>query len=871
MRSTQQPLDATHDMAEADLTTLEAAQRLGVSERTIRRAIVRGDIPARKQGGAYRIAAKVLERIAPPRPSPRLVTLIPPRDGKAPLPRPLTPFIGRRDDLAAVIALLQDGTVRLLTLIGPGGIGKTRLAIEAASAVEGSFADGAVFVSLGAIAREVHVLPAIATALGLKESVRHDLRQRVRAFLLPRRLLLLIDNIEHLPRAAPLVGQLMMDAPGLTVLLTGRAPLHISGEHEFPVPALGLPTPDHPLTADAVVASDGGLLFVERARAIDPNFSLDESSATAVAEICARLDGLPLAIELAAAHAKLLPPRMLLERLAPALAFLTGGPRDAPRRQRTLRDTIAWSYDLLSPEDQAFFRRLAVFAGGFTIEAAEYKGGDKQFTPLSAEAAQRPSPPFPPAPPSTLDRLAALLDQSLLLREIGLQGEPRFRMLATLRDFGVEQLAALDEEVSARAAHAQYFLHFAQSLRVPALLNVAAEPLSRLEAEHANLHAALTWLDEAGPDEAFVRLAAALCGYWNALSRFREWREWLERALAKSDAAQALDRARVLIGLGRLNRQQGELATSEVSFDSGLPLLRELADPLEASATLVWRSSLAKDRGDHALAERLVAEALALAETADEPRWSAAAAGNALANLGRWQRRRGAFAHAAYQLEAVLQCFQQQGLERGVTRSLHDLGDLARDQGNTPLAATRYSQVLARAGEEGDLVLMTEALEGVAGAAAGLGHFRHAARLYGATDALRERAGTAFLHPEDIVARQRGFAQVRQAFGEERVAALQKEGGALSPASIKADVAAVVSALGEPAVQSAGRGDRTALTEREREVLRLLVARRTDREIANVLFLSQHTVHWHVSRILGKLGVNSRRQAAALAMADGLV
>jgi excisionase family DNA binding protein len=851
--------DARPDHPETMLTTREAAERLGVHERTVRRAITRGAIPALKQDGGYYIAATALARVEPHQPVARLVAA-PPSDGMAPLPTPLAPFIGRQSELAAVVALLADPTVRLLPLTGPGGIGKTRLAIAAASRVQDDFPDGVVFVSLAVIAREGLVLPAVAEALGLKESRLENLQTRVRAVLYSRRLLLFLDNVEHLPGAAPLLSQLLVDAPAVTALVTSRAPLHISGEREWPVPPLGLPNMRVAVSPEALLASDAGRLFVERARAIDPTFVLEENTAGAVAEICVRLDGLPLAIELATARTKVLPPGVLLERLTPALPWLTSGPRDLPQRQRTLRQAIAWSYDLLSTDQQTLFRHLAVFAGGFDLEAATeiaectLRRGEEDSDALSA-----------------VDLVGALLDQSLIFRQGELHGRPRFSMLETIREFGLERLVAHGEEPSARAAHAQLVLDRAQALRIPAALATAQEPLDRLAVEDANVRLALAWLDDAGPAIDFVRLAAALLGYWYALSRFREGREWLERALAKSEAVPALDRARVMIGLGRLAAFQGDRAAAEPLFTVGIPLLRATADPLEIAAALIWRGAMANHTGDYTMAECLLEEAQALAATANDPGLRSAAAGNVLSNLGVAARGQGNLELATQRHEAALARYQEHGHGLGVSRAQRDLGDVARDLGDFPLAVERYQRVLTRVGEQGDMRLVADALAGVACAAAAWGDMGPAARLFGAAEALRERVGTVILLPADLVAEQRGITTVRQTLREEHCAAFWAEGRALTRVEAKVEAGMVVLGGLQAGSKPAGPGTHTGMTRREREVLRLLVARRTDREIAEALFLSPRTVSSHVAAILGKLGVASRRDAARLAIAGGVV
>jgi excisionase family DNA binding protein len=852
--TTKRSEGAPRATAKTLLTTREAAARLDVTERTVRRAIARGELPAFKHRGAYRIPAAALETDAPPRQVPKLFALPPAADGVASLPVPPTTFVGRTTERAEVAALLLNPDVRLLTLTGPGGIGKTRLAIAAAGEVEADFPDGVAFVDLAAIAQDDLVLPAIAAALGVAEAAQHDLLSRVCTRLSGRRLLLVLDNFEHVLEAAPVVSRLLRAATDLTVLVTSRIPLRLAGERELQAPALSLPGTGEPLTAETLLTSDAGRLFVERARAVDAAFVLDERNTAAVAEICAMLDGLPLAIELATARLKTLPPGHLRERLERRLPLLTGAPRDAAPRHATMRDAVAWSYDLASPDEQRLFRRLAVFAGGFTLDAVEgvslRSGGDERSDT-----------------PSSLDILASLIDQSLLVREIGPDGEPRYRMLETIREFGLEQLDPA-EEAAARTAHAGYFLRLASALRPLVTTRSARAPLDRLEAEEANLRAALDWLAARGPVEAFAHMVAACYTFLFALSHFAEAETWLTRGLEIRDRAAPADRARLAVGAGELLMVQGIFSQAAAALADGVALVRELDDAFDLAMALISRGASLNYGGEYAAAEPFFHEALIAADRIADPTLRAAAAGRALANLGVSARGRGDLDLATARGEEALARIRGKGLDLAETRALMDLGDVARNQGNSRLAVERYLACITASEERRELRLVAEALDGIGSVAGNWGLARAALLLFGAAGGVRERIGYGMLLPLDVATRDRYLAGLLASLGEESVALLLAEGRALT----LAEAIGVAATVADPAETTAGselRG-RIDLTARERDVLRLLVARRTDREIADALFLSPRTVNWHVARILGKLGASSRRDAATVAIARGL-
>jgi predicted ATPase/DNA-binding XRE family transcriptional regulator len=428
------------------------------------------------------------------------------------LPVQLTSFVGREREVGKVRRLLRRQDIRLVTLTGPGGIGKTRLAVRVAAEPLDAFPDGVFYVALPAVADRDGATRAIARALGMPDADGQASPSSLVDILGARELLLLLDNFEHLLDAAPLVVELLRGCPRLKVLVTSRAALRVSGEQQFPVPPLAVPDPEHVPPVDLLAGYAATALFVDRATRVRPDFRLTTGNAAAVAAICARLDGLPLALELAAARVKLLSVPALLARLGgvsggPSLRLLTGGPRDAPPRQRTLRDTIAWSYHLLSAEERHLFRHLAVFAGGCTLAAAEAVctltppvGGTNQAPPpgpvlgtLAASGALARDAPAEEGPASdVLDGLASLVDKSLVYQAEGPDGEPRFMMLETIRGYALEQLAAHGEVAAARKQHAHYYL--AQVEATGALLFAAPRHRMRVAAEQDNIQAALRWL-----------------------------------------------------------------------------------------------------------------------------------------------------------------------------------------------------------------------------------------------------------------------------------------------------------------------------------------------------------------------------------------
>ena len=719
-------------------------------------------------------------------------------------PAALTPFFGREAEVAAVQSLLRDAEVRLLTLTGPGGIGKTRLALAAGEKLAPSFTHGAVFVDLAPVRDPALVLPAIAAAIGVRETPVHPLAGLVEEELADRHLLLLLDNFEQLSDAAPVVADLLAAAPGVKILVTSRAPLRLRGEHVYAVPALALPTAAE--RAD-LAANEAVAFFVDRAQAVRPGFALTDELAPVIAEICARLDGLPLAIELAAARLKLLPPRALLARLEQRLPLLTGGPRDAPARQQTLRDAIAWSYDLLTPDEQTLFARLGIFVGGFTIEGVEGV-----------------APPERSATPSTFDLLAALADASLV-RQDETGPEPRFALLETIREFALERLRERgdDEHEALAASHAACFLNLVEDACAGLVGPRQGELLSRLDAEEANIRAALAWTIARGSPALALRFTRALWRYWTSRGHLLEGRDWLERALALpgvADAPAAIQ-ADAHNALGNLLGDSGEYARAREHYQAALALRRTIADqagiagalnnlgivafwlgdydgaialheesraireklgdPFQMALSLSNLGDVMLARGEFDRARELQTESLRLREQAGD----AAGAAYSLYNLGEIARLQGAAVEAARLLTDSTRRFALLGDKIGAAYAEGSLGDLASREGNAARAAELLGRVLRTRVEIGDRRGTIETLEAIAIAAIRAGNDAAGLRLLGAARSQREAIGSP-LPPVVQSDQEHGLAPARSRLGSAAFDTALAEGRGLAAEQVLA-------------------------------------------------------------------------------------
>jgi predicted ATPase/class 3 adenylate cyclase len=597
------------------------------------------------------------------------------------LPVQPTPLIGREQIGATACGLLRHADIRLLTLSGPGGTGKTRLGLQVAADLLEDFDSGIYFVPLAAIRDPALVASSIARTLDIQEKAGQALLDSLKESLREQQILLVLDNFEQVVDAAPLVAELLAACPRLKCLVTSRVVLRLSGEHEFPVPPLELPDPRHLPAVDALSQYAAVALFIQRALTIKPDFRVKNDNAAAVAEICVRLDGLPLAIELAAARIKLLPPQAILARLGRRLELLRGGTRDVPDRHQTLRQAIAWSYDLLEAGEQALFRRLAVFVGGCTLEAAE--AVCQAVHDLAADPGQSLE---------VLDGVASLLDKSLLRQAEQASGEPRFRMLETIREYGLECLVASGEEPAVRRAHADYYLALVEAAELALSGPEQTTWLQRLEAEHDNLRAALRWAEESGEAELGLRLAGALCQFWLMHGHLREGQERLARLLGLAEAAlRTAVRAKVLTGAGHLAHNLGDYATARTRFEESLALWRDLGNQQGIATSLNDLGWVASSQGDFAAAHSLSQESLVLWREIGNQQGIA----TSLHNLGFVAHGQGEYAAARALHQESLALRQELGDKRGIAFSLTHLGRAMHKQGDLRGATALLEEALA--------------------------------------------------------------------------------------------------------------------------------------------------------------------------------
>ena len=757
--------------------------------------------------------------------------------GDAPgrLPRPRTSFVGRENELARARHLL--GHNRLLTLTGPGGCGKTRLSIALAARVMGGFPEGVRFVPLAAISDASLVPVSIAQGMGLQDSRDGPLLEHLSGYLGDRKLLLVLDNFEHVLAAGEFVQELLAGSTQLRILVTSRSPLRLSGEQEFPVPALRVPEPGGAPSVTAVAACESAQLFAARAAALVPGFAIDEQNAGAIAGIVERLDGLPLAIELAAARVKLLPPAVILARLEDPLGLLVSGGRDAPDRQRTLRATIAWSYDLLSEAARRLLAAASVFRGGISLESIEA---------VCAEALHLGVP--------VLDALQQLVDHSLLRLVVPSALMPRYAMLETVREFAAGRLNTLPDAAAIRAAHAAQFGRLAKDLARPPCWP-ARDGLDLLELEHGNFRVALDWYRREDPSAA-LRLANRLTAFWSARGHFSEGRRRLGELL---ELVPDHDPGRVdaLSGAAWLATDQGDRASAIPLLDESIERARATHDVVREATALYYRGRAKQIIGDPA------------GGAADiERAWELQADGGADLAAALWWA--GAAAMFEDDLGLAIERFERcaelsgaLGLPAIEARALQLLGVSRLELGDLHGAKSALGKGVPAIADIGDRFAIPVGLSALAGLAAKGGRPRAALRLAGAAAAYEEVNQT--YRPQKIRAfLDAWLAPVRTTVGT-AAAKLFDEGRGLAPGQ------AIVLGLDDKTEdRRQGGGPSASLTRREREIAALVATGLTNREIAGQLYLSVRTVEVHVDHILSKLGFRTRTQLAAWVQEEGL-
>ena len=776
------------------------------------------------------------------------------RQGNVPLQ--LTSFVGRELALDEVERLLA--STRLVTLVGAPGVGKTRLALQVAarrldpSTNSGqAYRDGVWLVELAALTESAQVPRAVASALGVHEQPGRPLSETLADVLAPRSLLLVLDNCEHLVEAcAHLAWVLLRTCSGLRILATSRQPLRSDGETTWWVPSLSVPRPERAPTPERLAEYDAVDLFVERAQAALPIFEVTNENAPAVADVCRRLDGIPLALELAAARIPGLSVQQIARRLDDRFRLLAHGRRTALPRHQTLRGMIDWSYGLLAEPERVLLRRLAVFAG-WTLDAAE-----AICNPAGALAVD------------LLDGIASLVDQSLVRQDAVSGGEPRYAMLETIREYGLEQLEASGEAEEIWRRHASYFVELAERAAPELFGREQLTWAARLDAEHDNLRAALRWAGDRGEVELGLRMGAALWRFWHVRGHYTEGRDRLTALLSSATApAHAALRGALLVGLGILLTDQADYAAARSCFDESLAIWRRSQDERGIARALTGLAWVAIAEGDFAAASILHEAGLAIWRRQGDRRDIA----YSLSSLGWVATTRGDHAAAHALLTESLEIGRQLGDKRGITNSLLHLAWLAHAQGDSVAARGLVTEALVVAGELRDRSLASEALELSAKSALRNREGHRAARLLGSAHALREAIG-APIPPSDRAAYEEDVVAARALLRDQAFAAAWAEGRTMT----LEQAIALALAPPEPAPAAIANGSTVArpadpLTRREREVAALIARGLTNRQIAEELVIAERTAHAHVGNILGKLGFPSRAQVAAWAVEQGLL
>ncbi len=763
------------------------------------------------------------------------------------LPLQLTSFIGRERELAEVKRLLA--TTRLLTLTGAGGCGKTRLALRAAEGLLDEYPDGVWFVDLAPLSDPSLIPQVIASILDLQESAEAPVGNVLENYLRTKNLLLVLDNCEHLIEAcAQLSDTLLRACPNLKILATSRETLNIAGETTLGVPPLSLPDPKQLPTIEALKQFESIQLFAARAGATEPHFQLTNSNAPAIAQICQRLDGMPLAIELAAARVKSIGVEQIAARLDDRFQLLTGGSRTALPRQQTLRATIDWSHDLLPEQERILFRRLSVFAGGWTLTAAEQVAGQDGITPNEV-----------------LDLLTRLADKSLVIIEEQ-SGQARYHLLETIRQYAREKLDDVGESDAVRNHHLDYFMEFAQEASAKLDGSEQLEWLDRLDIEHDNPHTALEWSLSKGRVEKGLRLGSALAQFWQIRGYLNQGRAWLETLLSKSSAAPASVRASALSGAGFLSLTVEDIEQATAFYEQALVLYRELDDSNGIARQLVFLGRMAGFRGDYERARTLAEQGLTLQRELGN-KWGVSVALFFLAEFAYLQDDH---AQAMALLEESVALCREIGNMWAVGRRLTRLGQVAHAQGNSERALALIKEGLVACRQAKDYPGIAWSLTASAGIARVQGELVWATRLLGAVEALREVRG-AGLSPFYRVDYERNVAELRTLLDQATYAKVWAEGRAMTM-----EQAIDYALKGVPGTEPRTEGKPSVsypagLTEREVEVLRWLALGLSNQEIADKLVLSKRTIHAHLRSIYSKLDVTTRSAATRVAIDNKLV
>jgi predicted ATPase/class 3 adenylate cyclase len=677
------------------------------------------------------------------------------------LPPQRTSFVGREREVAEAPALLAE--TRLLTLTGPGGTGKTRLALKVASDQLDQFSDGVFFADLSPIVDPALVPSVIAQALVVRDEPGRDLLDTLADNLRDRHLLLVLDNVEQVIECGLMLARLLDSAPRLTVLATSRIPFHISGEHEYQVAPLSFPNPGQVSEPEQVARSEAVALFTERAAAVRTGFQVTAENAAVVAETTARLDGLPLAIELAASWLNVLSPEALLARLTQRLPLLTSGARDLPERQRTLRGTIEWSHELIRPEQRRLFARLSVFTGGWTLESAEAVCG-------------------PGLEMDALEGLDALVDASLVRRVDIVDGDARFTMLETIREYATEQLAASEEAPELRRRHAEHFRDLAEQYDPGFFFRIGGtgpEQGARglhLDREYDNIRAALSWSTEGGDVATGLRTTGALNWYWQHRGHFADERGWLERLLSRPDVdIEPAVRIRALLAWGDAAFWQGDRDVAETAWQEAVDLARETGDHSLLAWSLLDLADIPTFAEEYERAEAMLTESLAVAEGGGD-RILASEVG---ALLGRLAYFRGDIATAGERYRQAVASQRELGADRFLAINVGRLGDVEVELGEFDAAATHYRESLAMVNEAGNVVITAIMLIYLAWLASRRSDPRRAARLLGAASRISDEIGGGPTR-ERIPVWPEAEDVSRKALGDETFEATRAEGYAMS-------------------------------------------------------------------------------------------